>query len=45
MGTPWQLRQGERRNYKRPLFEELLCLDARWLARKKLIPKDWSTRR
>ena len=42
---PWQLRQGERRNYKRPLFEELLCLDARWLARKKLIPKDWSTRR
>src|SRR5262245_34238957 len=45
MGTPWQLRQGERRNYKRPLFEELLYLDARWLARKKLIPKDWSTRR
>jgi len=42
---PWQLRRGERRNYKRPLFEELLCLDARWLARKKLIPKDWSTRR
>src|SRR5215471_10716337 len=45
MPMPWQLRQGERRNYKRPLFEELLCLDARWLARKKLIPKDWSTRR
>jgi len=42
---PWQLRRGERRNYKRPLFEELLCLDARWLARKKLIPKDWSTHR
>src|SRR5262249_8249097 len=45
MTTPWQLCRGERRNYKRPLFEELLCLDARWLARKKLIPKDWSTRR
>jgi hypothetical protein len=42
---PLQLRRAERRNYKRPLFEELLCLDARWLARKKLIPKDWSTRR
>jgi hypothetical protein len=42
---PLQLRRSERRNYKRPLFEELLCLDARWLARKKLIPKDWSTRR
>jgi len=42
---PIQLRRGERRNYKRPLFEELLNLDARWLARKKLIPKDWSTRR
>jgi hypothetical protein len=42
---PPQLRNAERRNYKRPLFEELLCLDARWLARKKLIPKDWSTRR
>jgi hypothetical protein len=25
------------------LFEELLCLDARWLARKKLFPKNWST--
>ena len=23
----------------------MLCLDAGWLARKKLIPKDWSTRR
>ena len=45
MPAPWQLRRGERRNYKRLLFEELLCLDARWLARKKLIPKDWSTRR
>jgi hypothetical protein len=45
MGMPWQLRRGERRKYKRPLFEELLSLDARWLARKKLIPKDWSTRR
>jgi len=42
---PPQLRRAERRDYKRPLFEELLCLDARWLARKKLIPKDWSTRR
>src|SRR5262245_21111109 len=42
---PRQLRNAERRNYKRPLFEELLCLDARWLARKKLIPKDYSTRR
>src|SRR5262245_5922053 len=42
---PAQLRRGERRNYERPLFEELLCLDARWLARKKLIPRDWSTRR
>src|SRR6516165_10239467 len=41
----WQLRRGEHRKYKRPLFEELLCLDARWLARKKLIPKDWSTTR
>src|SRR5215813_11632710 len=29
----------------RPLFEEMLYLDARWLARKKLIPKDYSTRR
>jgi hypothetical protein len=45
MAAPWQLRNGERRNYKRPLFEELPCLDVRWLARKKLIPKDWSTRR
>src|SRR5215475_6445516 len=45
MGAPRQLRNAERRNYKRPLFEELPCLDARWLARKKLIPKDWSTRR
>src|SRR5262249_55279731 len=43
MPAPWQLRRGERRNYKRLLFEELLCLDARWLARKKLIPKAWST--
>jgi len=42
---PPQLGRGERRNYKRPLFEELVCLDARWLARQKLIPKDWSTRR
>jgi hypothetical protein len=42
---PPQLRRAERRDYKRPLFEDLLCLDARWLARKKLIPKDWSTRR
>jgi hypothetical protein len=43
---PRQLQNAERRNYKRPLFEELLCLDARWLARKKLFPKDWhSTRR
>jgi len=42
---PPQLRRAERRNYKRPPFEELLCLDARWLARKKLFPKDWSTRR
>src|SRR5262249_60477751 len=41
---PRQLRRAERRNYKRPLFEELPCLDARWLARKKLIPKDYSTR-
>jgi hypothetical protein len=41
---PRQLRNAERRNYKRPLFEELPCLDARWLARKKLIPKDYSTR-
>jgi len=45
MPMPWQLRRGERRNFKRPLFEELLCLDARWLARKKLILKDGSTRR
>ena len=45
MPMPGQLRRGERRNFKRPLFEELLCLDARWLARKKLIPKDWSARR
>jgi hypothetical protein len=45
MAAPAQLRRAERRNYKRPLFEELPCLDARWLARKKLIPKDWSTRR
>src|SRR5262245_6969005 len=42
---PPKLRRAERRNYKRPLFEELPCLDARWLDRKKLIPKDWSTRR
>src|SRR5215468_2554522 len=27
------------------LIEELLCLDPRWLARKKLVPKDYSTRR
>ena len=45
MPMPWQLRRGERRNCKRPLFEDMLCLDARWLARKKLIPKDYSTRR
>src|SRR5215467_11058891 len=45
MALPRQLRNAERRNYKRPLFEELVSLDARWLARKKLIPKDWSTRR
>src|SRR5262245_34311855 len=45
MPMPPQLRRSERRNYKRPLFEELPYLDARWLARKKLIPKDWSTRR
>ena len=42
---PHKLRRVERRNYKRPLFEELPCLDARWLARKKLVPKDQSTRR
>src|SRR5215510_12951949 len=42
---PPQLARAKRRNYKRPLFEELPCLDARWLARQKLIPKDWSTRR
>src|SRR5262245_41644379 len=45
MALPRQLRNAERRHYKRPLFEELVSLDARWLARKKLIPKDWSTRR
>jgi hypothetical protein len=42
---PSQLRNGKRRNYKRPLFEELPCLDARWLARKKLFPKDDPARR
>jgi len=41
---PQQLRNGKRRNYKRPLFEELPALDARWLARHKMIPKDWGRR-
>jgi hypothetical protein len=46
MTMPPQLRQAaKRRNYKRPLFEELPYLDARCLARKKLVPKNWSTRR
>jgi hypothetical protein len=37
-------RRSQRRNYKRPLFEELVSLDARWLARHHMIPKDWSRR-
>jgi hypothetical protein len=41
---PSQLRRAKRRNYKRPLFEELPYLDARWLARHRMIPKDWSRR-
>jgi hypothetical protein len=41
---PPQLRKGKRRNYKRPLFEELPSLDMRWLARHNMVPKDWGRR-
>ena len=44
MPMPPQLRNRKRRNYKRPLFEELASLDARWLARRGMVPKDWDCR-
>jgi hypothetical protein len=44
MAMPPQLRWVKRRNYKRLLFEELVSLDARWLARHRMIPKDWGRR-
>ena len=44
MPMPPQLARSKRRNYKRPLFEELPSLDARWLARHDMVPKDWSRR-
>lgn len=44
MAIPWQLRNAKRRNYKRPLFEELPSLDARWLARHQMIPRDFGRR-
>jgi hypothetical protein len=34
-----------RKSQPRTVLEELPSIDARWLARKKLSPKDWSTRR
>ena len=51
MAAPWQLRRAQRtkrrhRNSQpRTVLEELPSIDCRWLARKKLFPKDWSTRR
>ena len=44
---PVQLRQAYRpkRYSARTVLEELPCLDARWMARKRLFPKDYSTRR
>jgi hypothetical protein len=41
---PPQLRHSKRRNYKRPLFEDLPSLDARWLARHDMVPRDWGRR-
>jgi hypothetical protein len=43
MGMP-QLRNAKRRNYKRPLIEQLPSLDCRWLTRHGMVPKDWSRR-
>ena len=50
MSMPEQLRRAKRRNarvrgYQRPVFEQLPSLDCRWLARKKLFPRDHSNRR
>ena len=47
MAMPLQLRRAYRpkRYSPRQVLEELPALDARWLARKKLFPKDYSTRR
>ena len=41
---PKQLARAKRRNYKRPLFEDLPSLDMRWLARHDMVPRDWSRR-
>jgi hypothetical protein len=44
MAMPKQLARAKRRNYKRPRFEELPSIDARWLARHDMVPRDWSRR-
>ena len=44
MPMPPQLARAKRRNYKRPLFEELPSLDMRWLARHDMVPRDWGRR-
>jgi hypothetical protein len=43
MAMPWQLRRAKRRpKQQRVLFEELVSIDTRWLARHKMVPKTWS---
>jgi hypothetical protein len=44
MSMPSQLAKAKRRNYRRPLFENLPSLDMRWLARHDMIPRDWDRR-
>ena len=50
MAMPTQLARAKRtrrriKSQLRIVLEELPAIDARWLSRKKLFPKDWSTRR
>ena len=47
---PWQLARAQRTSRRRKsqpriVLEELPSIDARWLSRKKLFPRDYSTRR
>jgi hypothetical protein len=40
-----QRTRGRRKSQPRMVLEELPCINANWLSRRKLFPKDWSTRR